>query len=354
MAAAAHIPLVEITRGGIVESVHYGSCAVVLADGKTFFLLGDMDNPFFLRSSTKPFQTLAFLERGGAEKFDLTLEEIAIITSSHSGTERHLAVLQKLQKKIGINEEMLQCGTHLPIDMESAKQLLLEGKPPTPNHNNCSGKHTGKLAFAHMIGAPEDDYLDPDHPVERIILNTFAEMCSLTPESVVVGIDGCTAPVFAVPLPSAALAYARLCQPVGFSAERVDACRQVTKAMVTYPFMIAGPHRFDTDAMQAAGGAIICKNGSEGFQGIGVMPGHTKGIDGSIGIAFKVSDGDLPNNRASGVIALAILNTLGILDDGQVKALQAYDRRPVTNWRSLAIGEIRPSRELEESLRAIG
>ncbi len=352
--AAAHIPLVEVTRGGIVESVHYGSCAAVLADGKIFFSIGDIDNPFFLRSSTKPFQTLAFLERGGAEKFDLTLEEIAIITSSHSGTKRHLSVLQKLQKKIGINEEMLQCGTHLPIDMESAKQLLLEGKPLTPNHNNCSGKHTGKLAFARMIGAPEDDYLDPDHPVERIILSTFAEMCSITPESVVVGTDGCTAPVFAVPLPSTALAYARLCQPVGLSTERAAACRQVTKAMAAYPFMIAGPHRFDTDAMQVAGGAIICKIGVEGFQGIGVMPGYAKGIDSSIGIAFKVSDGDMPNNRASGVIALAILKALGVLDDEQVKTLQTYDRRPVTNWRGLAVGEIRPSRDLEELLRAIG
>ncbi|MCJ7824390.1 MAG: asparaginase [Anaerolineales bacterium] len=353
MAGSAHIPLVEVTRGNIVESVHYGSCAVVLPDGTSLFSLGDATTPFFLRSSTKPFQTLAFLEQGGTGAYNLTLEEIAIITSSHSGTARHLAVLEKLQQKIGIKQEMLQCGTHLPIDIESAKQLLKDGQPLMPNHNNCSGKHTGKLAFAMMIGAAIEDYLNPSHPVEQIILATFAQMCGIEPESVEVGIDGCTAPVFAVPLPAAALAFARLCQPDGLSEDRKGACRKVTEAMSAHPFMIAGPGRFDTDVMSAAGGSIVSKIGAEGFQGIGVLPGRTSGIDRGIGIVFKVSDGDLSDHRASGVIALAILKALGALDANQTQALQTHDRRPVTNWRGLPVGEIRPSRQLEEALRQI-
>jgi len=353
MAKSAHIPLVEVTRGNIVESVHYGSCTVVLPDGTPLFSLGDTVSPFFLRSSTKPFQTLAFLEHGGAEEYNLTLEEIAIITSSHSGTARHLAVLEKLQQKIGIGQEMLQCGTHLPFDEESARRILRGEQTLMPNHNNCSGKHTGKIAFAKLIGAPLEDYLNPSHPVEQIILATFARMCNLEAGSIEVGIDRCTAPVFAVPLPAAALAYARLCQPDGFSEDRKLACRKVTEAMSAHPFMIAGPGRFDTDVMRVAGGSIVSKIGAEGFQGIGVLPGRVSGIDRAIGIAFKVSDGDLPNHRASGVIALAILKALGVLDPDQVQALQAHNRRSLTNWRGLPIGEIRPSGRLEEALRQI-
>ena len=116
-----HIPLVEVTRGSIVESVHYGSIAIAQPDGKMLLSLGDMDNPYYLRSSAKPFQTQAFLEAGGVREYDLTLQEIAVICASHSGTDEHVQVLEALQAKIGIQESMLQCGIHTPYDPETAR-----------------------------------------------------------------------------------------------------------------------------------------------------------------------------------------------------------------------------------------
>jgi len=342
MANHQHIPLVEVTRGRVVESVHYGSLAIAKPDGSNLLTIGDSASPFFLRSSAKPFQTLAFLERGGAQFYQLEAREIALISASHSGTREHLDVLEALQKKTGVREDDLQCGTHMPFHAESANQLMQQGLQPYSNHNNCSGKHTGMLAFTRMIGAPLESYLENDHPVQQAILRTFAEMCSVEEQDIELGTDGCTAPVFSLPLSPAATAYARLCQPEGLPEKRAQACRLITQAMPAYAFMVAGPDRFDSDAMTAGGDAFISKIGAEGYLGMGIMPGLT----------LKISDGDL-TLRAISVAALAVLSALGVLDDRQLEALKTYDRRSVRNWRGKEIGEIRPTRELMDRLKPL-
>ena len=235
MSSANHIPLVEVTRGNIVESIHYGSLVIAQSDGKIIFSIGDTASPTYLRSASKPFQTLAFIEQGGAEAYDLSEQEIAIICASHSGTDEHLRVLENLQKKIGITESMLQCGVHAPYHTETAQAYRQRGEAFHANHNDCSGKHSGMLAFAKMIGAPFENYLDPQHPVQKGMLRTFAEMCAYDADKVELGTDGCSAPVFAVPLVNSAGAYARLCQPDELSPARAQACRLITRSMIANP-----------------------------------------------------------------------------------------------------------------------
>ena len=207
------------------------------------------------------------------------------------------------------------------------------------------------LAFAKMIGASLDNYLEPSHPVQQAILHTFAEMCGLKVSDVELGIDGCTAPVFAVPLPNTATAYARLCQPEGLADDRAKACRLITSAMSAYPYMVAGPERFDTDGMTVGKGAFISKVGAEGYRAIGIIPGNAAGIDSSLGITLKISDGD-PVLRASSIVAMAVLKALIVLDNEQIAMLKTYDRRPVFNWRGKEVGEIRPTPELMQALAA--
>jgi L-asparaginase II len=101
MRPSTPVPLVEVTRGRIVESVHYGSLDICQPDGLSLLSIGDGESPFFMRSSAKPFQALAFLERGGAEFYRLDDREVALICASHSGTPEHLETLEKLQEKIG-------------------------------------------------------------------------------------------------------------------------------------------------------------------------------------------------------------------------------------------------------------
>jgi L-asparaginase II len=352
MRPSTPVPLVEVTRGRIVESVHYGSLAINQPDGRCLLSIGDGESPFFMRSSAKPFQALAFLERGGAEFYRLDDREVALICASHSGTPEHLETLEKLQEKIGIREDDLRCGAHAPYHTESANRLLLAGEQPHTNHNNCSGKHTSMLAFSKMIGAPLEDYLEPVHPVQQAILATFAEMCGVRTDEIELGVDGCTAPVFGLPLEKAAAGYARLCQPDNLPEKRAHACRLITRSMPAHAFMVAGPGRFDTDAMEAGNGAFISKAGAEGYLGLGSMPGKSSAGASALGMAIKISDGDL-THRATDVIALTILSRLGILDAHQMEALSAYGRRPVRNWRGKEIGEIRPTRELLDGLAGL-
>lgn len=68
-------PLFEVTREDLVESVHYGSSAVVDSNGKLISSYGDPQTVAFLRSSAKPFQVLSFVERGGVETFELLVRD---------------------------------------------------------------------------------------------------------------------------------------------------------------------------------------------------------------------------------------------------------------------------------------
>jgi L-asparaginase II len=342
-------PLIEVTRGNIIESVHYGSLAAVKPDGTTLIDLGDTRSSVFLRSAAKPFQALAFLEQGGAEEYDLQPCEVAILCASHSGTEEHIMVLQSLHKKIGITEDMLQCGVHSPFDQASAEKVIREGKPLRPFHHDCSGKHTGMLAFAKMLNASLESYLDPDHPVQKRMLQTFADMCRVPITDVELGTDGCSAPVFAVPLMAAALGYARLCHPDELETDRALACSRITASMVGCPTMVGGPDRFDSELMAAAGGILVSKMGAEGYQAIGILPGQNQWTKSGLGITIKISDGD-PSLRAAGIVALTILQVLGVLTPDAISRLARFDHHSLINARGMSIGEIRPSHSLIQAL----
>jgi L-asparaginase II len=333
-------PIVEVTRGNIVECVHYGAFAVVGVGGGLVARHGDADTVTFLRSSAKPLQALPFIELGGVEAFGLTEKETAILCASHDGTDDHLATIRSIQAKVGISESQLLCGVH-PIGGATGKAMILRGEEPTPNRHNCSGKHTGMLAHAILRQLPTEEYIRPDHPLQQIILKTFSEMTDVPVEQIELGTDGCSAPVHAIPLRNAALGYARICDPTGLPAERAAACRKITRAMTAHPDMIAGPGDFDTVLMEVGQGKIICKGGAEGFQAVGLLPGACGKGSPAMGIAIKISDGD-PGGRARSLVAVEILQKLGALSSAQGEALAKFATRPIYNWRKLAVGEIRP------------
>lgn len=335
-------PVFELTRGGIVESIHFGAFAVVDSHGNLLASAGDPNLVTFLRSSAKPFQALPFIERGGHEQFGFTPKEIALMCASHSGTDEHVETIQIMQAKIGVSVEDLLCGMHDPMHQPTRDAMLLRGEQTSPYRHNCSGKHTGMLAHARLRSLPTANYLDFDHPVQGTILQTFAEMCDLPAEEVELGIDGCSAPNFAVPLYNAAYGFARLCDPFTLEPKRAAACRIITSAMMAHPQMVAGPDRFDTLLMQVGAGKIAAKGGAEGYQAAGVLPGVLSPDSPGIGIAIKISDGDT-NDRARSGLTLSILKTLGALDDLQLTELAAFGPvKQIYNYRKLHTGESRP------------
>ena len=342
MLAKDCVPMVEVTRGEIVESIHFGAFIVVDSHGKVLASAGNPDLMTYPRSSMKPFQALPFIERGGAEKFGLTDQEVSIMCASHSGTDLHKSVLEGMHAKIGISEADLACGVHWPSDAATRDALKAAGEEPTPFRHNCSGKHTGMLAHALLRGLDKEDYLNPDHPVQVTIRETLAEMVDMAPAEMPLGRDGCSAPVYGIPLINMARGVAKLADPVELETNRAEACRKITHAMMSYPVMVAGPGKFDTDLMTAAKGKLFCKGGAEGYQIIGVMPGVLGEGSSGLGIAIKISDGDAAG-RARASVSLTLLQALGVLGQDEMGALSGYGNLPVKNWRGFMVGEIRPA-----------
>ena len=344
-------PVFELTRGQIVESIHYGAIAVVDSYGKLLASYGDPQTIAFLRSSAKPFQVLPFIERGGVEAFELSLKELALACASHEGSDEHVQTARSILNKAGVDEKSLQCGSHMPGNVDVYRRLIKNDEVPTPVRNNCSGKHSAMLAHAKMRDLPLDTYLEFEHPIQQDILASFADMCLLPPNQIELGIDGCSAPNFAVPLYNAALAFARLCDPHELSNTRASACRNITSAMTIHPEMVSGRGEFDCELMRIGAGKVVCKRGAEGYQAIGLLPGAITADSPGIGIAFKISDGDLGQRRPDlrsytrvrPAVALEILKQLGALGEAQLGSLTEFGpNKPVTNHRGITVGESRP------------
>ncbi len=336
-----YTPIFELTRGEAVESIHYGAIAVVDAHANLVAWYGDPQAVTYLRSSAKPLQALPFIEHGGQAAFGLSLREISLMCASHSGTDDHVAVLRSIQAKVGLQESDLMCGFHPLSHAPTVEAMRQRGESVSANRHNCSGKHTGMMAHARRHGWTIADYINPSHPVQREILQTFVEMCGISQEEVRHGTDGCSAPNFAVPLSCAALAFARLADPAGLPPARADACRTITTAMRSHPDMVGGPDSFDTLLMQVAGDRIFCKGGAEGYQVLGLLPGALGPDSPALGIALKISEGD-QRGQARPAVVLDMLRQLGAITPAELQALVQFGPSfQLYNWRKLLVGEAR-------------
>lgn len=339
-------PLVELTRGGIVESIHLGALAAVDSEGILLAAFGNSDMVSFPRSSMKPFQALPLVENGGVEAFGLTEEELAIICASHAGTNEHVRVLKSIHQKVGLQLSDLQCGVHWPIDKETTFQMRLLGETPDSYRHNCSGKHSGMLTQAKLLEQSLDDYLTPVHLVQQNIRRAVSSMCGIHRDDMIFGVDGCSAPVYAMPLSSFAWAIARLVDPVNLDEERQIACQRITSAMIAYPEMVAGPGQLDSVLMQVMNGKVIAKGGAEGYQLIGVMPGAIAENSKGIGIAFKIADGD-PSRRATQRVVVEMLKALGFEAEMASEAFASFNQPILRNFRGIEIGNIRLARPIQ-------
>ena len=332
-------PILKVVRGGVTESIHHGAICVSDNEGKIISSWGSPEQITFLRSSAKPFQALPLLESGASKAYQLSAQELALVCASHSGTEEHVSIAESIQVKIGITEHDLQCGTHPPFDRHAALQLKIDNRQPSPNQHNCSGKHSGMLALSRFLNEPIEDYLNPKRPVQQRVLASFLEMAGIDEGQIEIGIDGCSAPIFAASLRATSLAYARLADPRSLPDVRKQACHVIWDAMTDYPHIVAGEDRFDTRLMKLGEGRILSKGGAEGFQGIAIAPGAGKNGASGIGIAIKIGDGDL-GKRARSFITLAVLRALDILDEEQSGYFSDKASSELVNYRGIKIGEL--------------
>lgn len=324
--------LIEVTRGALVENVHRAHAVVTDTDGNVLQAAGDPKRVTFLRSSAKPLQALAMVESGAAERFGFTDRELAVMSASHQGESFHVAAVQSALAKIGLTEEALACGTHAPGHGPTAAALIRAGEAPRKVHSNCSGKHTSMLALCQHEGWDIVGYTAPEHPVQVRIRGVLAEVSGLRPEEVYVAVDGCDAPVFALPLRNIARAFAVLARPVGVSPEREAALQRISRAMRAHPEMVDGTAGFTTHLMREAGDNVVSKSGAEALFCAGAL---AQGW----GIAVKIEDG---NARAHPLLVPQLLAELGVISQEQRDCLRALHAPAVLNTAGAAVGEIRP------------
>lgn len=331
----AHVPLAVMTRGGIVESVHYGSIAVVDASGRLLHAAGDADARIFPRSSLKPLQALPLVAHPDFARFGFTPREMALLCASHSGEPRHAETVAEMLQRIGGHKHQLLCGTHPPLYFEAMGIRPRAEDLYAVVHHQCSGKHTGMLALAALLGAPPDDYVDPAHPVQQAVVDAVAYFCGVPRERIGVGIDGCSAPNFAVPLAALAHAFARLAAPAP-DPRYGDAPRRILDAMALHPEMVSGLKRFDLALAHAGRGDWVPKSGAESVHALVVRSRQ-------LGIAVKIADG---SPRALAPVVVSVLQQLGLVTALADTPLESHARPAQVNLRGVVTGEVIPVFEL--------
>lgn len=333
------VPLVEVWRGPIVESIHRGHLAAVDGSGKTIAELGSPEMVTYFRSSSKAFQAIPVVASGAADRFGFTEKEIALACGSHSGEPMHVETAQAMLGKIGIDKSALKCGAHEPFSVEVARELIRREQEPSVLQNNCSGKHAAMLGLAKHLGAPTASYDDWDNPVQQAVAKVVSQFCDVPIDKMKIGVDGCGVPVFGLSVRSMALGYARLISPGDrFDTATRDACRRIVNAMIKFPEMIGGSKdRLDTELIKAGKGRLISKIGAEGVYTVGVLPcaKWPKGL----GLALKIDDGD--DRRARPPAVIEALKQLNVLADDDLAGLSGYVPIPITNRRGERVGEVR-------------
>jgi len=322
-----------VRRAGRVESLHRGFGAVRDVAGGEIAAFGDPETRVFWRSASKPFQAMPFLEAGGVERFGVTREEIALACGSHDGEPAHVAAAESILARGGFSADDLRCGAHPPDDRASAGALAREGRPPTAIHNNCSGKHALMLLACRLYGFDPATYDDPDHPLQRRILEKVAFYSGVPRSGIEIGVDGCSLPVFRLPISGLATAYARLVSPGSLPDEAPDAARarhRAVAAMAGAPLFVSGTGLFTTRFLEAGRGRWIGKEGAEGVYAIGVASPRP------LGIAFKIDDG---SSRARSAVAVDLLTRLEVWATVP-EALRRDVRPELTNVRGTPVGEI--------------
>ncbi len=315
--------IASVFRGAIVESSHRGAFAVVNLQKQIVAQSGDIQTPIFPRSAIKAFQCLPLIESGGAARFKLNDEEIALCCSSHNGEAEHVRVAHSILQKAGCDEMSYECGAHMPSSKEATFELVREGKQPRQIHNNCSGKHAGMLALATHLGIASKDYVKVEHGVQRKVAEILQRYCEVIIADAPMGIDGCSVPNWAMPLHNTALGFAKLCDTQN------QAAAWIIRAARSHPFMIAGTNRFDTKVMQTVPRLFI-KVGAEGVF-CGCIP-HA-----GLGFALKCDDGA---TRGAEVAVAKVLAELDVWTSEEKQILLNFASEQLTNWRKIAVGQI--------------
>ncbi|MCW3782054.1 asparaginase [Defluviimonas sp. CAU 1641] len=323
----AAIPMIELWRGGMLESVHSGHAVITDEKGEIVEAWGNPEAVIFPRSSCKMIQALPLIESGAAEAAGLTDRQLALASASHCGARIHTEAVESWLADIGLSESDLMCGPQLPDDREARKGLICSETAPCRLHNNCSGKHAGFLTLARHLKA-DLRYVDVAHPVQQAVKAAFEDLTGMTSPGH--GIDGCSAPNFTTTVHGLARAMSRFATAREDGDARSRAAHRLVRATTAHPEMVLGERGSCTRLMRAMEGRVSVKYGAEAVY-VAVIP------EKRMGIALKILDGQV---QAAQSAITALLVRSGVLDRGH-PVVGSYLTDPVLSRAGEVVGEYR-------------
>ena len=261
---------------------------------------------------------------------------------SHNGEEMHTEVVKGILDKIGIDESYLKCGAQMPTLKKDMHSLIKSNSDPQAIHNNCSGKHAGFLAYCIFKNWPIDSYLDYNHPLHIEIKKVTAKMYEIDEEKIVTGVDGCSAPIFAMPVLNQAKAYRNLIFPEKFNNPLLSsACKIIVEAVSSFPKMLAGNKRYCSDLIEKTSGKVIGKTGADGVYSIAIP-------ESRLGICIKIDDGRMGPQYN---VAQAIIENLSCISAEEKQALHHYLVCENTNFAGNITGVTRINHDILHQLK---
>jgi len=327
-----HAPLAAVTRGGHLESLHYGALAVADADGRLLFSLGEPEQPVFPRSALKPFQALPLVESGAAAAFGLDERHLALACASHRAEPAQLAILGDWLGRLGLAETALACGPDQPPDPLLRDERVRAGLGPTRLAHNCSGKHLGLLTWRRHVGGSLEDYHRPEHPAQQALAAVFADALGGPIAPADFGSDGCNLPTPRLPLQRFAVGLARFALRRADNGVRADAMARLLAAMRARPDLVAGAGLNTEAVCMATEGRVLAKIGAEGVLAAWLPePG--------LGIVIKTADGA---SRARFAVLAALLDRLNLVDAAARARLAPLFRPHLRNSAGEIVGAIEP------------
>jgi L-asparaginase II len=316
-------PLRVVVSRETDESEHLVD-VVALSRNGLVAAFGDQNRGVIPRSAIKPIQTVPLVRTGAAAAFDLSDEEIALGSASHSAEVAHIEAVERWLHRIGLDESALECGPGRPFSMDEADRRLRAGEAFTSIHNTCSGKHTAFLTIARHLDVEPSGYIERDHPVQQIVIAAVEEFTGVSLSAAPSGVDGCGIPTFEMPLMALARSMMSLVEPGGFDSDTAAAAARVTNAFSQNPYWVSGADRTEAVLIAAASEPLVIKTGAEGVF-TAALPQR------GVGIALKVRDGA---TRASNLAIAATLEHLGVVAPGHAV-------RDVTNTAGTVVGAMR-------------
>ena len=216
-----------------------------------------------------------------------------------------------------------------PLDPESTRQLISDHMPKRKIYHNCAGKHLGMIVMSLGFGYDPRDYWKVDGKLQGDIKRIIAELSGIAAEDIIIGVDGCGVPVYALPLKNCARSFASMLDPSEITDESMlHGIGRVVELVHKYPHMIEGDGTATTALLRDPN--IIAKEGAEGMFIFALKKER-------VSFALKVSDG---SHKTVTHVIQGILEQIGYKNPSLMEELYKIVPRDVYNDNGIKVGYV--------------